>query len=519
MIRTNSLRFVEGGSPVLADTEPGIVPSLLTAFIAVLVATACCQANDGPCRIQIVEKGTGWPVPLVELRTTHNVRLVSDNAGLIACDLPEVMGRETWFTVVGHGYEIPKDGFGYRGVRLVPEPGKTLKVEVTRTIIAKRLGRLTGAGMFAESQKLGLERDWRESGVFGCDSVQNAVHAGRMFWAWGDTTMPNYPLGIFDMSSATTAVQPLKSFEPPVRIEFNYFLETKYYVDGKPRPRGVAKMPGSGPTWLSAYVSLPDKAGTPHLVATYVKIKPPLEAYECGLCVWNDRESSFERHKVLWNKSKPDAQAREDRGPPFTSLAGASGFNVVTGNSGEAAKQPPAPDGHPAFWTDDAGKKWVLFGNPLPKLRLPATFEAWQDPATWEVLKPQESLPSAADGKPVKLHTGSIAWNPFRKRWVTVFMQAFGKPSAFGELWYAEADRPTGPWGKAVKVLSHENYTFYNPRLHPEFTPADSPVLLFEGTYTQEFADRPPPTPRYDYNQILYRLDLDDPALRAAQQK
>ena len=80
----------------------------------------------------------------------------------------------------------------------------------------------------------------------------------------------------------------------------------------------------------------------------------------------------------------------------------------------------------------------------------------------------------------------------------------------FGEVWYAEADSPTGPWGKAVKVLSHNNYTFYNPRLHAELTPSKSPLLLFEGTYTQTFADRPLPTPRYDYNQILYRLDLDD---------
>jgi hypothetical protein len=67
-----------------------------------------------------------------------------------------------------------------------------------------------------------------------------------------------------------------------------------------------------------------------------------------------------------------------------------------------------------------------------------------------------------------------------------------------------------------VKVLSHDNYTFYNPRLHPEFTDPDSPVLLFEGTYTATFADRPQPTPRYDYNQILYRLDLDDAALAPA---
>ena len=59
-----------------------------------------------------------------------------------------------------------------------------------------------------------------------------------------------------------------------------------------------------------------------------------------------------------------------------------------------------------------------------------------------------------ADGKAVKPHSGSIAWNAFRKRWVTVFLEHFGKPSVFGELWYAEADAPTGPWGKAVKVVS-----------------------------------------------------------------
>jgi hypothetical protein len=149
-------------------------------------------------------------------------------------------------------------------------------------------------------------------------------------------------------------------------------------------------------------------------------------------------------------------------------------------------------------------------------LRCPATFEAWADSSTWEVLKPQTILPSAAEGKPVKLHSGSIAWNAYRKRWVTIFMEASGKPSAFGELWYAEAETPTGSWGKAVKVLSHDNYTFYNPRLHPEFMPEGSPILLFEGTYTAEFANHPNPTPRYNYNQILYRLDLDDPALKGA---
>jgi hypothetical protein len=458
----------------------------LAAAGLLLTWAAALHAADltpgGLCRIEVVEQGSGWPVPLVELRTTHHLRYVTDNAGVIALDAPELMGHPTWFDVLGNGYEVPKDGFGFRGVRLTPEPGRTLRIEVRRTIIARRLGRLTGGGIFAESQKLGEELDWEEPGVLGCDSVQNAIHKGKLFWAWGDTTMHNYPLGIFHMTSATTPIRPLASFEPPVRLRLNYFTDEKH------RPRGVAEMPGSGPTWLSGYVSLPDKTGTQRLVATYVKIKPPLEAYQSGLCIWNSATSRFERHRVIWTRSE------------------------------ETPRQVPVPDGHPVFFTDDHGKEWVLFGNPLPRLRCPARFEAWEDPAQWEVLAPQESLPSAVDGEPVNPHSGSIAWNAYRKRWVTVFMQAFGEPSAFGELWYAEADAPTGPWGKAVKVLSHENYTFYNPRLHSEFTPDDSRVLLFEGTYTMQFAKDPPPTPRHDYNQILYRLDLDDPALAAARE-
>ena len=451
--------------------------TLLTCLL--LVASPAFSAE--PCRIKVVDKQNGWPVPLVQLRTTHHVTFISDNAGVIALDAPELMGREVWFDVAGHGYEVKKDGFGMRGVRLKPEPGKTLRVEVNRTIIAKRLGRSTGAGIFAESQKLGRELDWKESGVFGSDSVQNAVHRGKLFWAWGDTLVPHYPLGIFDMSSATTAVQPLASFEPPLRLKLDYFR------DDMGKPHGVAKMPGSGPTWVSGYVSLPDKTGAARLCGSYMKIRNHLEIYEWGLCVWDDVAEKFNQLLVVWTKT------------------------------GKSPKPPTVPDGHPAFWKDATGKEFVLFGNPLPFLRCPATFEAWQDSSTWELLKPTTNLVSATNGKPVKPHSGSIAWNAFRKRWVTVFMENFGKPSAFGELWYAVADAPTGPWGKTVKVLSHDNYTFYNPRLHPEFTPANSPILIFEGTYTAEFADKPAPTPRYNYNQMLYRLDLDDPALAPAQ--
>lgn len=439
------------------------------------------RSETRPFAVQVIDDENGWPVPLVELTTTHNVRFVTDNAGRVAFNLPELMGQETALKVVADGYEAPADGFGFRGARPTPRAGEDFVIKVKRTSIAKRLGRLTGAGLFAESQKLGLELDAPESGIVGCDSVQNAVHRGKLFWAWGDTSVARYPLGIFHMTSATSEVQPLESFEPPVHLKLEYFTG----ADG--RPRGVAKMPGEGPTWVSGYVSLPDKSGQNRLVGTYVKIKPPMEGYELGLCVWNDEAETFEHFRTLWKKSK------------------------------ETPKEPAAPRGHPVIIDGDDGQKWVLFGDPLPELRCPATFEAWQDSSTWEQLTPQKDLASANGDEKVVPHSGSIAWNEFRKRWVTVFMQYFGKPSAFGEIWYAEADSPYGPWGPAVKVLSHKNYTFYNPRLHPEFTPADSPILLFEGTYTHTFSNNPTPTPRYDYNQVLYRLDLDDPKLAPAQ--
>ncbi len=443
-------------------------------------------AAESPCRIEVVEKGSGWPVPLVELRTTHHRRFVTDNAGLIAFDDAELMGGDVWFDVSGHGYSVPRDGLGQRGVRLRPVPGGRLRVEVERSIVARRLGRLTGSGLFAESQRLGESMGGRpETGVLGCDSVLNAVHRGRLFWVWGDTTLAGYPLGIFDSTGATSAIQPLDRFEPPLRVGSALEL----FRDAAGKPRAIARMPGDGPTWLTGLVSLPDASGEARLVATYTKIKPPLEAYEWGLCVWNETTRNFEPLRTVWTKSE------------------------------SAPKAPPVPEGHPVVWHGPSGREWLLFGNPFPTLRCPARFEAWKDPKTWEVLEPQAVVKVAGSGREVKPHSGSMAWNAYRKRWVTVFMEKFGKPSAFGELWYAEANSPTGPWGPAVKVLSHENYTFYNPVLHPEFTAADSPVLLFEGTYTMQFADRPVPTARYDYNQILYRLDLDDPVLAGARQE
>jgi hypothetical protein len=447
------------------------LPSLIIALIFLPTLSGAA-----PFQIKIIDSENGWPVPLVKLTTTGNLTFITDNAGLVAIDAPELINRDVWFTSSSDGYTIKDDSFGNRGFRATIAPDQIKTFAIERTAIAKRLGRITGAGIFAESQKLGLKLDWKESGVTGCDTIQSALHRGQKIWIWGDTNLHHYPLGIFHLTGGTTTPRPLKSFKPPLELPITYFRSS----GGKNRP--LAKFPGEGPTWIGGLISLPDKNNTPRLVATYVKVRNFLKVYQQGLCLWNEDTKNFEPLKVLWN------------------------HHFQTPNP------PLAPEGHPFINRDSNGKTWAYFGDPFPSLRIPATFEAWQNPATWEPLTPQPHLTSTK-GKKVLPHRGSIAWNSYRKKWITIFTQKGGSPSPLGEIWYAEANQPTGPWGPATKILSHQSYSFYNPYIHADLTPVDSPILIFEGTYTQLFSQSPIKTPRYDYNQILYRLDLDDPAL------
>ena len=83
------------------------------------------------------------------------------------------------------------------------------------------------------------------------------------------------------------------------------------------------------------------------------------------------------------------------------------------------------------------------------------------------------------------------------------------KGAGITETWISEAPAPEGPWRKAVKVASHAPHSFYNPLQHPEFSQEEGRIIYFEGTYTTLFAKQAVPTPRFEYNQILYKLDLE----------
>jgi hypothetical protein len=113
----------------------------------------------------------------------------------------------------------------------------------------------------------------------------------------------------------------------------------------------------------------------------------------------------------------------------------------------------------------------------------------------------------------VHLHAGTVNWNAFRKKWIMIAVEQFGKPSYLGEVWFTESDQPQGPFRLAKKVVTHDRYSFYNPAQHPFFDQEDGKIIYFEGTYTTTFSGNDVATPRYDYNQVMYRLDLSDPRL------
>lgn len=456
------------------------VASLLSLASLTAIPLAAAADEPRPFHVRAVDAGTKRPIPLVTFTTTHGSAFITDNLGVAAIDDPELVGHEVFLTIGSHGYRFPKDGFGFAGKRFTVAPGGSAEVELERVNLAERLHRITGAGRFAESLKAGLRVDdphpIHNALVSGCDSVLNAVFGGRLFWIWGDTSRLRYPLGNFHASGATTALDTGGRLDP----ESGTGIVLEYFTDEAGFAAEMAKMAGEGPTWLTALATLPDAGGRDHLVATYLKIRAPMEVYERGLCEFDPATNRF--RKVF---TFPEDALR-------------------------------VPEGHPFRHQDDGGREVVLVGDPFPKLQIPARYEAWLDPSTYEAVDSEVALEDAGSGNPVNVHRGSVAWNAHLGKWIAIFVAQGGKdaPSFLGEVFYAEADAPTGPWRRAVKVVTHDGYSFYNPKLHPEFGDPSGRVVYFEGTYARTFSRTVAPTPRYDYNQVLYRLDLEDPRLR-----
>lgn len=501
-----------------------ITSTFLLTITAVAWLSGSAWAVEEGFKIQVIDEETGRGVPLVELETVHNVRFVTDSNGLVAVKEPALLGQNVFFYVRSHGYEFAQDGFGYAGKAVDVTPGGSVTLPVKRVQIAQRLYRVTGADIYRDSVLLGqdvpIEHPLLNANVFGSDSVVNTVYQGEIRWFWGDTNRPGYPLGNFHVPGAVSQLPSSGGLDPDAGVDLSYFVGD----DGFARP--LAKMPGEGPTWIDGLVTLADQGGREQMFAAYVKIKPPLSVYARGLARWDDAAERFQ---------------------------GVAEFDL---------QAPALPGGHPVKHTQ-RDVEHVYFAKPYPLVRVRATTEsltqlddyesftclvegsrleepkldrdasgtlryAWKrdtpalDPQAQKkliesgLMKQDEALLGLRDretGEPVLAHGGSVYWNEYRQRWVMVFLEAFGSPSFLGEVWFAEADSLVGPWVYATKIMTHDRYDFYNPKQHPMFDRDGGRTIYLEGTYTNTFSGNPLKTPRYDYNQVMYKLDLEDSRL------
>ena len=231
------------------------------------------SAKSGYFGIQVVDAETGRGVPLVELRTVNHASYWTDSAGWAVVNEPDLAGSEVFFHVGGPGYEHPADGFGYRGVRLRVEPGRTATVKVRRTNIAERLYRITGQGIYRDSLLLGRPTPAsalkRRGGVMGQDSVQAVPYRGRLFWLWGDTNLPDYPLGNFQTTAAFAPLPGDGGYSPQEEIPLEYLLDEK-----RPdRVRAMCPWNEPGMIWLFGLLTIDDPQGRETLVAHYSRQK------------------------------------------------------------------------------------------------------------------------------------------------------------------------------------------------------------------------------------------------------
>ena len=483
-------------------------------------AAASAVWADDNFTIEVLDSQTGQGLPLVKLTaggTTH----YTDSNGIVAFNEPGLMNQNLSFLLNSYGYTS--------SIRtLQTTPNATSQVTINRNQLAERLYRVTGTGIYQDSVLVGhsvpIDEPLLNANVKGQDSVQSTVYHDQIHWFWGDT-LYEVGFGNFRTSGATSQLPGQGGLDPSLGVNLDY------YVDGNGSSKQMMPLTDPGPIWIDGLFTVDDNNGQERMLTHYSR-RDPNDALgaqvEHGLALFNDSSEIFERHQT---------HALDN---PIT--AGGLGHS---------------------FEHSVDGQDYIYFALSYPNVRVRATWDDVNDVTTWEAYTPllENSRYNAANppleldgnGKPVygwkkntdpltadmveelvqngyidrdespfrlqdgetgddiHLHRASVYWNDYRHNWIMIGNELFGD-SLLGEVWFAEAPTPEGPWENAVKVVTHhngsENYTFYNPKQEPFFDQDGGRIIYFEGTYSNTFSGNPNPTPLYDYNEMMYRLDL-----------
>jgi hypothetical protein len=494
---------------------------LILALLSLALPASAAQRPADYFKIIVVDQDLGRGVPLVELRTTYEVSYYTDSNGIVAFYEPGLMNQAVWFSIQSHGYEYPQDFLGNRGTTLQITPGGTAVIKIKRLNVAERLYRLTGEGIYRDSilvgERVPIQQPTLNAQVAGQDGAQAVPYHGKVYWFFGDTSKVSYPLGNFAESGAVSELPGRGGLDPSVGVDL------KYFVDSTGFSRAMCPLTGDGLEWLFWAGLVSDANGRERLAGECRRMKGLGEELERTLVLFNDDTQRFEPLQQL----SLNAQLRLD-GRPFLVSSGGHDYQYFPTESFPAARvqadlahltRPSKYEGYTCLVQGTRLEKDNATLERGPDGRLVCGWKPDTPPLNYKQeqaliaagkMKPQEGLIQLRDfetGAPIAPFGATVEWNSYRKRWIMLVQRRVG------EIWYAEGDTPLGPWVYSTKVVTYDRYDFYLPVQHPFFAQQNGRLIYFEATYTDFFSNTPVKTPRYDYNQIMYRLALDDPRL------
>lgn len=486
-------------------------------FSILLALGASRSSGQSYFQIQVLDVATGRGIPLAELIPQGGTSEFTDSNGIVAFEQTPLMNKNIFFLQRSYGYAVG-------GQSLQTTAGDTATVSISRQNLAERLYRVTGKDIYGDSVLVGanvpIDEPLLNANVIGLDSVQTAIYQNKIHWFWGDTF---YEGGGFNFRStgATSELIENGGLDPSLGVNLNFFQ-----TNGG-NAKQMMPLDETGLVWLDGVFTVQDDTGQERLLSRYERHIDLETIVEQGLALFDDTTETFQRFQGYDLEATLVPQGHSFRhvvdgkdyiyyALTYPNVRVKSDWEHVTDISQWEAYTPLQENSHydpanPLLELDQEGKP--VFG--WKKNTEPLSYEMLQDLVQGGHLVRQElpfRLEEFATGDDVRLHRSSVQWNEYRQAWIMIGVESFGD-SFLGEVWFAEAPQPEGPWVNTVKVASHNrgttnDYSFYNPSLHPYFDQEGGRFIYFEGTYSNTFSNNPNQTPLYDYNQLMYRLDL-----------
>ena len=458
----------------------------------------------------------------------------TDNNGVVAFNEPDLMNQKVWFTVESHGYANDNAPMGFKGVVLDIKPGGSAVVPMRRINVAQRLYRMTGSGMYRDSILLGDDvPPIPEPGkvpVLGQDGGDMVRFKGHYHWLWGDTLITRFPLGVFQGTSAVSDPPESGGLDPDRGVALRYLRKD----DGELRPIINLKLEAGKPYWYHRMRVVKDKQGDEHFLTDYAQVNGAMQVLERGLLEYSEKTGYLELvakypdHPIFVTEGGGTTVFHHTvKGKDYLYHSGPfpvvrypadyrSQRDMTTREAFTCLKEGSRYDGSAAqIDRDEKGKLrwgWKKNTSPITQTQMDQLVKAgaMKDEERWYSVKDVDS------GKAVLYHQGSIYWNPYRKRWISIFSQNFGD-TLVGEIWYVEADTPQGPWSYGKKIITHNwpghTCSFYVPAQLAEFDKNGGQTIYLKGSFSAEFGDVKTAAARHNYNIMVYKLALDDPRL------